>query len=636
MNCRVIFEVWDRQDVGPTSGSIMISFVRITCAALIAITAAAHATTVTTRPSASPATRPATQSATPSPATRPSLLAATQPATRPATTAQLTPPVATAPATRPSSIPASRIPHPAPRIPSSATAPFYDELAGLAIHNGDIIVFLGDDLTETPRPNATNSFPTLVETFLTARYATLRARYINVGWSGDTVNRALLRLDRDVLSHKPSVVVICLGLNDPDYLPANEQRLVAYRQGMTALVDKCRQAGARVWLISPPSVEEDKGRKVRIQRTGRFGITDLQAIAYNSTLKQYASAVSEIAAHSHSGFVDWFAESMVARARRRAAQPEFSLTSNGLNPTDRSHAMVAASLLRAWGATPIQVTIELTWATGEVKVAVPAAAARSTAASASTAGAGIPTIAGAGTASAGIPSRTSTISAQSHINAAGARRLVLHDLPLPWPMAGGSGGALSGDWEAAQMCRLILRTPDAPERGVLIRFDWPQGQMLVDAPVLPDLLRSGFNLACTEAFNAAKEVSGLFQLIGTKNYYQYGTWRKLALSPPREAELVEAHRKLIDAWNSYVTGTERIIFNQQRTFDLRLFLTEAVPVEQLPTHTPPRPPVARPRISPPTVPTAPTPSAPPPLPISAAASRPSSAPASQPATSSAS
>ena len=57
-----------------------------------------------------------------------------------------------------------------------------------------------------------------------------------------------------------------------------------------------------------------------------------------------------------------------------------------------------------------------------------------------------------------------------------------------------------------------------------------------------------------------------------------------------EKEVVVTRQKLIEAWNGYVTGTERIIYNQPRTFDLHLTLTEAVPVEHLPTS--PSPPAA--------------------------------------------
>lgn len=556
----------------------MCSAIRVAAAGLViaALGAWAHAQpaatrTADTRPAATQpvATQPASKPATTQPTASlpaPQQRTASQPTSQPAnpSAAAVAPPTsqpaqaATAPAPQTQPVAASQ--------PTTATAPGTSpappKQPELAVKDGEVVVFLGDDLTDTPRPTNTNSFPMLVESFMTVRYPDVHARYINVGWSGDTVARALLRLDRDVLSNKPAVVVVCLGLNDAEYQPLAPERLAAYRQDLTTLVSKCQKAGARVWLLSPPCVDEDKGRKVRIQRAGRPGMTDLKTIHYNAALQAYAAAMKEIAAQSHCGFADWFGESLAAQSRGRQADPDFSLSTNGINPTDRCHALAAATLLRAWGATPIELSIDLNWATGEARL------------------------------KSDVPSAAVT---RTEITASGERRITLHDLPLPWPMAGGQAGFLGADWEAAAMCKFMLQIPDGPERGVGIRIDWPQGVVSLDQPVPSEQLRTGFNLAATETINSAKEITELYQLIGTKNYYHYGTWRKLALSPPKEAELVEAHRKLIEAWNSYVAGTEKIIQNQPKRFDLLLVLAEAVPAEQLPTnHATPRKPAAPP------------------------------------------
>ncbi|MBI4580866.1 MAG: hypothetical protein HY718_14250, partial [Planctomycetes bacterium] len=363
--------------------SAIHSAVRAACVGLLAaaVSTPAPAQSTTTQPASAPAatTEPATTAwgaGIPARLLASTQAAATEPATSPSATSQPSPTTTSGPATGPQGV----------------------DTPGLAIRNDDVVVFLGDDLVDTPRPTSTNSFPMLVETFMTARYPDLRARYINVGWSGDTVARALLRLDRDMLSHRPTAVVVCLGLNDPEYLPFAEERLAAYRQDLLNLLAKCREAGARVWLMSPPSVDEEKGRKVRVQRAGRPGMTDLQAVGYNSTLQRYAGAMKEAAEQTDSGFVDWFAESAAARARGRQIDPDFALTTDGLNPTDRTHAMAAAALLEAWGAKPIEVTLELTWASGDVKVA----------------------------------SHLAPVNvARAEINAAGQRRIVVRNLPLP-------------------------------------------------------------------------------------------------------------------------------------------------------------------------------------------------------------
>lgn len=499
-------------------------------------------TTTKTETSKPPAKKPAAAQTT-----------TTQPATPKKTPVAAKKPATSKPAgktTRPASGPARKPAAKPTTAPAKAPEDQDPELPGLAVGSDDVVVFLGDELTDTPRPTTTNSFPMLVETFLAARYPSLKTRFINVGWAGDTVARALRRLDRDVLSHDPTVVVVCLGLNDPEYRPVSDQRVDAYTRDLSKLAQRCRKAGSRVWIISPPAVDEEKGRKVRILRGGRPGVTDLKAIHYNATLARYAKAAKQVAEQTNSGFVDWFAEMTAAYERQQQTKADPKLNGNGLHPGDRAHAMVAAGLLKAWGAEPIETTIELNWTSGEVKVT-------------------------SHLGSAGVD--------RAEINASGERRIMIRGLPLPWPLAGGKGGILGADWEATALCAYMLRVPDAPERGVIVKLEWPQDQAVHDGPVPAGQLRDGFNLASSDALHAAKEIAELFQLIGTKNHYHYGAWRKLALAPPKEPELVEAHRQLIVAWRSYVTGTEKIIQNQPRTIDLHLVLSEAVPVEQLPT-----------------------------------------------------
>ena len=54
----------------------------------------------------------------------------------------------------------------------TSTAPAED----LVLQDGDTIVFVGDELTDTPDPRRNGNFPVLVETFLTVRYPGLHLR----------------------------------------------------------------------------------------------------------------------------------------------------------------------------------------------------------------------------------------------------------------------------------------------------------------------------------------------------------------------------------------------------------------------------------------------------------------------------
>lgn len=428
-----------------------------------------------------------------------------------------------------------------PASAQSATA------GGLSVSEGEVVLFLGDELIDAPDPRTSSNFPFLVETFLAVRYSELNARFIHSGWSGDTVARALLRLERDVLSRKPTLVVVCLGLNDPEYAPFSDERLAAFKRDLAVLVDRLSKAGARVWVISPPSVREEPGRTTRLQRGGSFSVVDLQGIQYNATLARYAAAAGEVAAATRAGFVDWYGPSLHPR---QGGQVTSSYGRDGRLPPAESHALIAAELLEAWGAAPVQIAVEVRWSERAARLWV-----------------------------GGGPPRELPL----QISEKGGWRLELSGLPIPWPMPGGRAGAMRPDWSASRMCQLVLRVDGAPARGVRIEAVSGAAGPAQAAVFSADELAAGINLAASEILRSLPESRDLLLNIGLKNYYQISTWRRQELNPPAEPELADAHRRLVDALNAYATGYEQIIRGLPRRCDTSLILSEATPDERVPT-----------------------------------------------------
>ncbi|MBQ3132780.1 MAG: SGNH/GDSL hydrolase family protein [Clostridia bacterium] len=68
---------------------------------------------------------------------------------------------------------------------------------------------------------------------------------INAGIGGLTAKLSVARIDRDVLSHHPDLVIVCFGLNDVN-LPLNE-----YIEALTIIFEKCKQSGAEVIFMTP-------------------------------------------------------------------------------------------------------------------------------------------------------------------------------------------------------------------------------------------------------------------------------------------------------------------------------------------------------------------------------------------------
>jgi len=100
---------------------------------------------------------------------------------------------------------------------------------------GTTIVCFGDSLTAGAGAGPGEDYPSVLR-----REVALPV--VNAGAGGDTTGDALVRLDRDVLSHNPRIVIITLGGNDfMRRLPKQETL-----ENITAIVDRIREKGAMV------------------------------------------------------------------------------------------------------------------------------------------------------------------------------------------------------------------------------------------------------------------------------------------------------------------------------------------------------------------------------------------------------
>jgi acyl-CoA thioesterase-1 len=117
---------------------------------------------------------------------------------------------------------------------------------------GSTVVFLGDSITHGHRLPADVAFPHRVG-------QALGIPVVNAGISGDTTEGGLTRLDRDVLTRHPRLVVVELGVNDVLGRWPGERTVANLR----AITQRIRAQGAAVILlhISLPSVPGDGHRR---------------------------------------------------------------------------------------------------------------------------------------------------------------------------------------------------------------------------------------------------------------------------------------------------------------------------------------------------------------------------------------
>jgi lysophospholipase L1-like esterase len=102
---------------------------------------------------------------------------------------------------------------------------------------GTVIVAFGDSLTEGVGGNG-KGYPEIVA-------ERIGLPIINAGISGDTTESALSRLERDVLSRNPDIVLVALGGNDALQKKSKEQTFANLR----TIIDRIQKNGSVTILI---------------------------------------------------------------------------------------------------------------------------------------------------------------------------------------------------------------------------------------------------------------------------------------------------------------------------------------------------------------------------------------------------
>ena len=163
-------------------------------------------------------------------------------------------------------------------------------------------------------------------------------RVINAGVGGNDTRHLLARLDRDVLSQRPDLVLVMVGLNDAAYVDPGPVARTAprvppdeYRQNLERLVRRIRESGARVLLATPNPMT---------QAYAYSGFAFYANNGINAALVLYREAVLDAARELQCPVVDLFA------AWRDRGDLDRLLV-DGIHPGVEGHARIAELLLPA-------------------------------------------------------------------------------------------------------------------------------------------------------------------------------------------------------------------------------------------------------------------------------------------------
>ncbi len=118
------------------------------------------------------------------------------------------------------------------------------------IKNGPItIVAFGDSVTHGALANEEIDYETVYWNRLKKKINGVRCyvpvNVINAGIGGITAKGSLERMDRQVLSHNPDLVIVCFGLNDVN------GELDEYINALELIFNKCKEKGTDVIFMTP-------------------------------------------------------------------------------------------------------------------------------------------------------------------------------------------------------------------------------------------------------------------------------------------------------------------------------------------------------------------------------------------------
>lgn len=117
------------------------------------------------------------------------------------------------------------------------------------------IVFLGDSITQAGAEPG--GYVSLVREVIEKHHPDAKTEILGAGISGNRVPDLEKRLESDVLSKKPTLVVIYIGINDVWHSLQNRGTPQdEYEQGLKRIIERIQAAGGRVILATPSVIGE--------------------------------------------------------------------------------------------------------------------------------------------------------------------------------------------------------------------------------------------------------------------------------------------------------------------------------------------------------------------------------------------
>ena len=166
-----------------------------------------------------------------------------------------------------------------------------------------------------------------------------------------------VRLERDVIAFKPTVVTIMLGMNDGGYKPFDPMTLATFGEGYRAIVARLQQAlpGVRLTFIRSSPFDD-------VARPPQF------LPGYDDALRRLGCYVTTLGAREKATVVDFRDPVNAGIAAVMKDNPDLArqVVPDRVHPGPAGHLVMGATLLRAWSAPALVARVAIDAATKTV------------------------------------------------------------------------------------------------------------------------------------------------------------------------------------------------------------------------------------------------------------------------------
>ncbi len=214
-------------------------------------------------------------------------------------------------------------------------------LLGDSVTQGCFECFVKEDGNVDTVFDTESSYGSKLKRLLNGLYPTVQFNLINAGISGDSAKGGLKRLERDVLSFHPDLVVVGFALNDAALMGQNG--VDDYKTTMNEILRRIAETGAESIVLTPNAmcteISPHLTEKPLLKLAKNFA-----KLQNDGILDVYAEAAREVATQNGAVVCDVYAEwkKMIA-----AGVKVTDLLANYLNhPTRQMHDMTAMMLLK--------------------------------------------------------------------------------------------------------------------------------------------------------------------------------------------------------------------------------------------------------------------------------------------------